>query len=138
MTSRVTRRLIFVGSILTILAVPVTGHAQEATVSGTVTDSTAGVLPGVTIKAVNEASGNNFEAMTDARGAYRIALRIGSYQMSRPRMCSGQSPLRRSRSLRRIMTAAPILRRTRSMGLCPPSIRPRSSSATQITMRPDA
>ena len=82
MTSRVMRRLIFVCAILTILAMPIAGHAQEATVSGTVTDSTAAVLPGVTIKAVNEASGNSFEAVTDARGAYRIALRIGSYQIT--------------------------------------------------------
>ena len=81
MTSSVSRRLILVCAILTILAIPVAGYAQEATVSGTVTDSTAAVLPGVTITAVNEASGNSFEAVTDARGAYRIALRIGSYQI---------------------------------------------------------
>src|SRR2546427_9075392 len=81
MRSSVSRRLILVCAILTILAIPVAGYAQEATVSGTVTDSTAAVLPGVTITAVNEASGNSFEAVTDARGAYRIALRIGSYQI---------------------------------------------------------
>jgi len=81
MRSSVSRRLILVCAILTILAIPVVGYAQEATVSGTVTDSTAAVLPGVTITAVNEASGNSFEAVTDARGAYRIALRIGSYQI---------------------------------------------------------
>src|SRR5206468_12462930 len=82
MTSRVTRRLIFVSAILPILATPIVGHAQEATMNGTVTDSTAAVLPGVTIKAVNEASGNSFEAVTDARGAYRIAVRIGIYQIT--------------------------------------------------------
>jgi hypothetical protein len=69
-------------AITTILTMPAVGHAQEATMSGTVTDSTAAVLPGVTIKAVNEASGNSFEAVTDARGNYRIALRIGSYQIT--------------------------------------------------------
>src|SRR5207247_3463838 len=78
----VMRRLIFAAAILTILALPIVGHAQEATMSGTVTDSTAAVLPGVTIKAVNEASGNSFEAVTDARGAYRIAVRIGIYQIT--------------------------------------------------------
>jgi hypothetical protein len=41
-----------------ILVLPVTGYAQEATMSGTVMDSTGGVLPGVTITAVHEASGN--------------------------------------------------------------------------------
>ena len=29
-----------------IMALPVTGYAQEATVSGTVSDATGGVLPG--------------------------------------------------------------------------------------------
>ena len=64
------------------LSLPLVAHAQEATVTGTVTDSTGGVLPGVTIKAVNEASGNNFEAVTDARGAYLLAVRIGGYQIT--------------------------------------------------------
>ncbi len=82
MTSRVMRRLISICAILTILAIPGVGYAQEATLSGTVTDSTAAVLPGATIKAVNEASGNSFEAVTDARGAYRIAVRIGIYQIT--------------------------------------------------------
>ena len=82
MTPSLMSRSIFISTILTILAIPVVGYAQEATVSGTVTDSTAAVLPGVTIKAVNAASGNSFEAVTDARGAYRIALRIGVYQIT--------------------------------------------------------
>ena len=54
MSSRVVRRWILASAVLTILAVPVVARAQEATVSGTVSDSTGGVLPGVTIKAVNE------------------------------------------------------------------------------------
>ena len=66
----------------TFLSLPLVAHAQEATITGTVTDSTGGVLPGVTIKAVNEASGNNFEAVTDARGAYLLAVRIGGYQIT--------------------------------------------------------
>jgi hypothetical protein len=68
--------------VLAILATPAVGYAQEATVTGTVTDSTGGVLPGVTIKAVNEASGNIFEAVTDARGTYRLSARIGNYKVT--------------------------------------------------------
>src|SRR5438045_6757553 len=82
MNSRTTRRLVLAGAILAILAMPRVGHAQEATVTGTVTDTTGGVLPGVTIKGVNEASGNSFETVTDARGAYRLAVRIGAYQIT--------------------------------------------------------
>jgi hypothetical protein len=65
-----------------MLAVPVAGYAQEAAVSGTVTDSTGGVLPGVAITAVHEATGNTFEAVTDERGAYRIPVRIGVYRVT--------------------------------------------------------
>ena len=82
MKPRLMRRLVFVSAILAIVAIPRVGHAQEATVSGTVTDSTAAVLPGVTIRGVNAASGNSFETVTDARGTYRLALRIGTYQIT--------------------------------------------------------
>ena len=56
-------------AIAAVLLLPVTAFAQEATLSGTVSDSTGGALPGVTVRAVHEASGNSFEAVTDERGA---------------------------------------------------------------------
>src|ERR1041384_981825 len=74
----VTRLMVMVG----ILAFAVPAYAQEATMSGTVTDSTGGVLPGVTVTAVHEASGNTFQAVTDSRGVYRIPVRIGVYQLT--------------------------------------------------------
>ena len=61
---------------------PALGFAQEAVISGTVTDTTGGVLPGVVIHAVLEASGNNFETVSDGSGTYRIPIRIGSYRIS--------------------------------------------------------
>ena len=73
------RRLIVLG---VILGLPVAGYAQEALLSGTVTDTTGGVLPGVTITAVHEASGNTFEAVTDERGIYRIAVRVVAYRIT--------------------------------------------------------
>jgi hypothetical protein len=65
-----------------ILALPTMASAQEAVLTGTVTDSTGGVLPGVTVTAVLEATGNRFEAVTDATGSYRIAVRVGIYTVS--------------------------------------------------------
>jgi len=65
-----------------ILALPVTGYAQEATLSGTVADTTGGVLPGVTVTAIHEATGNTFEAVTDERGAYQIPVRTGVYRIT--------------------------------------------------------
>jgi len=75
---RVLRGLLLLG---VLVAVPAIGHAQEAIVTGTVTDSSGGVLPGVVITAVHEATGNNFEAVTDDVGRYRISLRVGAYQI---------------------------------------------------------
>ena len=42
--------------VCVVLLLPVRGYGQEAAFSGTITDSTGGVLPGVTITAVNAAS----------------------------------------------------------------------------------
>ncbi len=69
------------GTVL-ILALPALTFAQDATLSGTVTDTTGGVLPGVTVTAVNEASGNTFEAVTDARGVFEMPVRTGAYRLT--------------------------------------------------------
>src|SRR5687767_604607 len=76
--SRIFGALILVG---TLLFAPAVSHAQEATLSGTVTDSTGGVLPGVVVTAVHEASGNSFETVTDSAGGYRVPVRIGTYRL---------------------------------------------------------
>jgi len=65
-----------------VLALPTPGFAQEAALSGIVTDATGAVLPGVTVKAVHQASGNSFEAVTDPRGAYRLPVRVGVYKIT--------------------------------------------------------
>jgi hypothetical protein len=65
--------------LLALLAVPALGFAQEAVLTGTITDSTGGVLPGVTVTATHEATGNTFVGVTDERGIYRIPARIGGY-----------------------------------------------------------
>jgi hypothetical protein len=72
-------RLVLLGAIL---ALPAAAFAQESVLTGTVTDSTGAVLPGVTVQAVNEASGNSFEGVTDGRGVYRVAVRVGSYRLT--------------------------------------------------------
>src|SRR5262249_6452667 len=75
----------FVGRLLLLcamLALPTMALAQDAVLTGTITDSTGAVLPGVTVTAVHEASGNNYEAATDARGVYRIPVRVGAYKIT--------------------------------------------------------
>src|SRR5690242_13700098 len=74
------RRLVIVFALL-VMCGSRRGFAQEATLTGIITDSSGGVLPGVTITAVHTASGNNFVVVTDD-GGYRIPLRIGEYRIS--------------------------------------------------------
>ena len=64
------------------LAWPRLAHAQEATVNGTVTDTTGGVLPGVTVTAVNTATGNTFLGVTDERGSFRVQVRVGRHKLT--------------------------------------------------------
>ena len=68
--------------IALMLASPTFVLAQEATVRGTVTDQTGGVLPGVTVTAQNEATGNTVVVTTDGRGTFLIPVRIGQYRIT--------------------------------------------------------
>jgi len=57
------------GSLLVlgmVVALPAVGYAQDSVMTGTVTDSTGAVLPGVTVTATNVDSGNTFVAVTSA------------------------------------------------------------------------
>ena len=69
-------------ALAAILALPAGSFAQEAVIVGTVTDTTGGVLPGVTVTATHTATGNSFFSVTDDRGTFRIPARIGPYQIS--------------------------------------------------------
>jgi hypothetical protein len=73
------RRVAFV---VALLALPGAASAQEAVLSGTVTDATGAILPGVAVSALHEATGNRFTAVTDARGMYRIPARVGAHQIT--------------------------------------------------------
>jgi len=75
----VVRRLLL---IAVLLIVPATSYAQDATLSGTVKDTSGGVLPGVTVTALHEATGNTFVAVTDGVGAFRLPVRTGSYRIT--------------------------------------------------------
>src|SRR5512132_4703504 len=56
--------------------------AQEATITGKIVDSTGGVLPGVTITALHEATGTQFVGVTDTLGVYRVPVRIGEFRIT--------------------------------------------------------
>ena len=63
------------------LALAGVGYAQQAALTGTISDSSGGVLPGVTVTATHDASGNVFNTVTDERGGYRLTVRPGTYRI---------------------------------------------------------
>src|SRR5688572_14059467 len=69
-------------ALCTILSLPSLLHAQDATLIGTVKDSTDAVLPGVTVTALNLENGNTAVDVSDASGNYRLALRPGIYKIT--------------------------------------------------------
>jgi hypothetical protein len=75
------RRVALCSAALICLLFPRAALSQEATLTGTVSDSTGGVLPGVTITATHTATGNTFVAVTDEKGGYRIPVRVGEYRV---------------------------------------------------------
>src|SRR5438105_5440231 len=84
MHQRSLRRLVAIALLVLplLLLLPVNASAQEAAIIGTITDQTGGVLPGVVVRAVNDANGNSFEAVTDSTGKYLITVRIGAYRVA--------------------------------------------------------
>ena len=79
MRSRTVVRLI---ATFAVLALPLAAHAQDAVIVGTITDSSGAVLPGTTVRAVHETTGNNFDTVTDERGAYRLSVRVGPLRVT--------------------------------------------------------
>src|SRR5262245_51612728 len=74
------RRLTLAGLMLLCPLWSLPLHAQEVGLTGTVTDSTGAVLPGVTVTATHTESGNTFVGVSDASGVYLLnALRTGAY-----------------------------------------------------------
>src|SRR6185369_10470719 len=65
-----------------VAVVPAMAAAQEASLGGAISDTTGAVLPGVTITAEHQATGNVFVAVTDEKGAFRIPVRTGDYKVT--------------------------------------------------------
>ena len=65
-----------------LVAMPTRSEAQEATLSGTVVDTTEAVLPGVTATATLTMTGNTFVSISNERGQFRIPVRAGEYLLT--------------------------------------------------------
>ena len=77
------RQIVFVLALAGLLGMSGTAYAQtEATVSGTVTDDSQAVLPGVTITATEINTGRQQVAFSDERGTFRLPnLAPGRYRI---------------------------------------------------------
>jgi hypothetical protein len=77
------RRLFFCLFALCLAVTTAFGQARNATLTGTVTDATQAVLPGVTISATNNGTGVVITEVTNEAGAYTIVGLIpGTYTVS--------------------------------------------------------
>ena len=66
---------------IAIMIAPSAAGAQGAGISGIVTDTTGGVLPGVTVE-VRDAAGGVQTAFTDGTGMYSVTLQPGTYNVT--------------------------------------------------------
>jgi hypothetical protein len=81
--SRVLQLALLLPAVLLASAAPALAQAASASISGTITDSQGGVLPGVTITVQNADSGTIRTSVTEADGKFRVAgLNPGRYNIA--------------------------------------------------------
>jgi len=97
---RASRRLRVLSASLTVLfSVGAWSQTQLATVSGTITDPTGAVVPGVSVTIVGQGTGLKRNVLTDTAGEYRFAgLPTGDYSV-RAEKTGFQAQLRESVAL---------------------------------------
>ena len=72
-------------------------QVSTATVSGTITDESKAVLPGVTVTAIDHQTGRQYAGVSDDRGIYRLVnMPPGTYRMQAELPVSPRSGLRKS------------------------------------------
>lgn len=69
--------------VMLVLAFPVLAQVNLGSITGTITDSSGKVVPGVAVTATNNATGVAYRGVTNESGAYRVpALPIGTYSVA--------------------------------------------------------
>src|SRR5271166_143131 len=76
------RPCVLAAALAAIFSVGAWSQTQLATVSGTITDPSGAVVPGVSVTVVSQATGLKRSALTDTAGEYHFAgLPTGSYSL---------------------------------------------------------
>jgi len=69
-------------AFLAILGAPLSAQVEQATILGTVTDSSGDVVPGAPVTVLNSGTGERRATRSDDRGNYQVpALNIGAYEV---------------------------------------------------------
>src|SRR5688572_26180834 len=69
--------------IVCFLLMSTSAFAQSGTITGTVSDVTGAVLPGVSVTATNTETGSNYETLSTETGNYTLSgMPAGAYQMT--------------------------------------------------------
>ena len=77
------RYLLMLACVLVALSVPVLSQSGRGTITGTVTDSTGGLVPGVEVVATNMETGVETKGLTTDVGLYRLPyVQPGRYRVS--------------------------------------------------------
>ena len=79
---RLNRGVKWICLILGVFSAPIAASSQDASLSGTVTDTTGFILPGVTVEARDAAGDQAGTAVTDGAGLFTISLPPGTYQVT--------------------------------------------------------
>src|SRR6476469_4502492 len=77
------RQLFIAVTLCILLSIPAFGQTSNATLGGTVSDSTGALIPGVSITATNTGTGVVTTVISNEAGAYQFAsLQPGTYKVS--------------------------------------------------------
>jgi len=77
------KKCLFALLVLSFFSIPVFGQSANATVSGTVSDASNALVPGVTVTATNNATGIVTTVLSNDAGVYNFAsLLPGTYKIS--------------------------------------------------------
>src|SRR5215831_5243971 len=71
---------VWAAALVVALAAPVAAQSTTGRISGTVTDASGGVMPGVSVTVANDSTALTRTAVTDGAGAYVfVDLPVGTY-----------------------------------------------------------
>src|SRR5215475_4254311 len=83
MYMRLVSRLVCIGLLCVMCAIPVFAQTDRGTITGAIADATQAVIPGATVTATNTETTSKYETVSTETGNYTLSqLPVGSYQLA--------------------------------------------------------